>query len=159
MMSIISLLSISEYDFFFSGSFFVMKILVFLTLLASVILANFCALVRHFTLVTLDFSMPRLFYFQASVLQSCCSLCFTRPSPHFLLLSPTQRIQAHSSRPRSNFTSCKKPFSTLLFLFRITLHHFSGLMTSSIILYFVHAANKMCQYIFLSTYLSPLLSC
>ena len=63
MMNIISLLIVSEYDFFGRGLFFVMKILVFLTLLASGILANFRALVRHFTLVTMDFSMLGLFYF------------------------------------------------------------------------------------------------
>ena len=54
MMSIISL-SVSEYNL--REVLFVMKILVFLTVLANVILANFHAPVKHFTLVTMDFSL------------------------------------------------------------------------------------------------------
>lgn len=52
MMNIISL-SVSEYNLV--GGLFVMTILVFLTLLANVILANFHAPVKQFTLVTMDF--------------------------------------------------------------------------------------------------------
>lgn len=60
-----------------------MTTLVFLTLLANVILANFHAPVKQFTLITMDFSLPGLFYFQASVSQSCCSLFLMCPPPHF----------------------------------------------------------------------------
>ena len=64
-----------------------MKILVFLTILANVLLANFHAPVKRFTLVTVDFSLLGLFYFQASMFQSCCSLCLMCPPPHFFSFS------------------------------------------------------------------------
>lgn len=51
---------------------FVMKSLVFLTLLAKVVLDNFCAVGRHFTLAMLGFPVLGLLSFQVSLLQSCC---------------------------------------------------------------------------------------